>query len=133
MNQEIAKLVEESFLSGKDKSFLLKLLGTEGITDNFYTQFKNLLIEEIKKISKQYKIAIKSLNDGFKEIDEWFEEQQKELDKDIEKQLKNAEATNLKEKGNTWDDYDKKITILSKEYKKRLEGLTSKLMISQIK
>lgn len=132
MTEEIIKLVNESFLSEKEKSILIKIIEKDGLTETFFEKFRILLVDEIKKISVDYKNAIRDLNAGFEESDSWLEEQKKELESDTEKQLSKIDLADLKKKGKIWDDYDKKILALLEEYKKRLDELTKKLMLLKI-
>ena len=133
MNEEIITLVKESFLSEKEKSFLLKIIENEGATNSFFEKFKILLIEEIKNISGEYKNAIEDLNAGSTEIDSWLEKQKEGLGKDAEKQLSETDMTDMKKKSEIWNNYDKKMLALAEEYKKKLSELTKKLMFSKIK
>ena len=133
MNEEIIKLVKESFLSEKEKFFLLKIIEKKGATNSFFENFKILLIEEIKNISEEYRNVIEDLNSGFTEIDGWMKKQKEELEKKTEKELNAVDISDLKKKKEIWSGYDKKMSALAEEYKKKLGELTNKLMLFKIK
>lgn len=133
MNEEILKLVEESFLQKKEKTFLMDLIKKEGTTSNFFKEFENLLVEEVKKISGEYKNAIEDLNSGFFQIDEWFDGQKNEISDEAEKKINNVDVSDITKKKEIWDEYDRKLSIATEEYKKRLGQHINKLMIFKIK
>ena len=133
MNQEISKLVEESFLLQENKNLLLKLLEGEGATEKFFKYFEHLLTAEIKNIGENYNTAITALNGGFEETDKWLEAKKKELDGEIENKIDGASPTDMKKKNEIWAEYDKKFAVLSAEYKKRIDAISNKLMIDQVK
>jgi hypothetical protein len=133
ISKDAEQLVKDSFLADEEKAFLIKILETEGPTNNFFNKFKDFIVGEFKNIAEKYKTAVLDLNSDFEQADKWFSDQKEVLEKETQDRLEQIKPTDVKGKNEFWKTYDKKFADISKEYKERLDKATSRTILSNIK
>lgn len=132
MTEELKSLIQTSFLQESDKEKLRTYLAENGATVEFYKFFNDLLIEDVKVREKQYRGSIGRFENEVRAVDEEFVRERKNLDLQLEENLRDVPVSDVSVREKIWDKYYREIDELYKKQEDENRNISNKVIISAL-
>ena len=127
-NEELIKLIKDSFLSEEDKGKLVVWLKKEGAGVGFFGLFNELLCEEVQKRGREYEKFTFRLNQLSDKLEDDITANKKEIEDKIEKQLSAVKKDDTEKRAKIWVSYYGMLDELGKKYETDLRQVLAEVM-----
>ncbi len=111
-SKNIITLVEQSFLSSKDKEALLREIEQQGISDGVMERINRVLIAELVRRGDLYEQVARKFDEAIDSIEEECLSRRSELEKELGQKLEGIDVLDLGKKSEIFDWYYGELELI---------------------
>ena len=126
-NDELKKLIADSFLSDEEKKYLDQYLELKGVDDRLFELFNEYLIKATRTRSADYKKLVAEVGHLSDELDSKITSEKKKIEDEFEKKISKTEKKDVDSQSSLWDEYYKNLDNLGERYKSGLKQILSQI------